>query len=52
MRSRTGFVDPAPLSGLLAGLTDMLDIRDPEIGVFTPSGLIFLLFTMLLSAWI
>ena len=48
MRSRTGFVDPAPLS-LLAGFTDMLDIRDPEIGVFTPSGLIFLLLLVLFA---
>src|SRR5258707_13327480 len=49
MRSRTGFVDPAPVSCLLAGFSDMLDIRDLEIGVFTPSGLIFLLFLVLFA---
>src|SRR6267378_7482499 len=49
MRSRTDFIDPAPLSRLLAGFTDMLDIRDSEVRVFTPSGLLLFLFLVLFA---
>src|SRR5258707_3098045 len=49
MRSQTGFIDPAPLSCLLAGFTDMLDIRDSDVGVFTPSGLLLFLFLVLFT---
>src|SRR6266404_2267557 len=49
MRSRTAFIDPAPLRCLLAGFTDMLDIRDSEVRVFTPSGLLLFLFLVLFA---
>jgi hypothetical protein len=42
-------IDPAPLSRLLAGFTDVLDIRDPKVGVLTPSCFLLFLFLVLFA---
>jgi hypothetical protein len=42
-------IDPAPLSRLLAGFTDVLDIRDPKVSVLTPSCFLLFLFLVLFA---